>query len=315
MDAKITGNAFPNRAGIVNEKSSTGKNLNDPLEMKKHFGDQGLDQILNKISDPNYMAKKRRVVGHGNADLDKDAFFKLMLTQMKQQDPTNPLKSHEMAAQLAQFSSVEQLTNINETLKGMQGKEDNNKFDVLNLIGKIVSGDSAFIDRKKGDKDHNIEFHLPEKADMVKIKIKDDKGQLVKQYELKDLKKGKNQVLWNGMHGDDKRDAKVGQYTVSIDAQGHGKKLKADTKFHGPVEGVKFTEKGPALVVNGKTLNLKDIREIKIDKKQKVGNLKQTNVMNPNQKLSKGAEVEKPILANLDTAQMDQSLRNTLVKK
>ena len=62
-----------------------------------------------------------------------------MLTQLKQQDPTNPLKSHEMAAQLAQFSSVEQLTNMNQTLTKMSQKgTGSEKFDVLSLIGKMV---------------------------------------------------------------------------------------------------------------------------------------------------------------------------------
>ncbi|MDX1531875.1 MAG: flagellar hook capping FlgD N-terminal domain-containing protein, partial [Rhodothermales bacterium] len=49
-------------------------------------------------------------------ELDRDAFLRLLVTQLSNQDPLNPQDGHEFAAQLAQFSSVEQLTNISETL-------------------------------------------------------------------------------------------------------------------------------------------------------------------------------------------------------
>ena len=206
---------LPKRDFSVREKNS-GKNTIDPIKMKKEFGEKSLQDVLNTVADPNYSTGKRKIKGVGNAELGKDAFFKLMLTQLKQQDPTNPLKSHEMAAQLAQFSSVEQLTNMNQTLEKMSQKDNQQgKYDVLSLIGKKVSGDSGQIDRMKGDKEHSIEFTLPQAAEKVKVVIKDNKGITVKSYELKDMKKGKNQLVWNGLHSDGK-DARVGQYSAHI---------------------------------------------------------------------------------------------------
>ncbi len=309
MNVKIGTNSVPQRDMNIREQNSKSQTT-DPLSMKKQFGDKSLSQVLNEVADPNFKANERKVNGVGNPEMGKDAFFKLMLTQLKQQDPTNPLKSHEMAAQLAQFSSVEQLSNMNETLTKMsQGGSEQGKYDVLNLIGKMVSGDSSQIDRMKGDKEHAVEFTLPKMAENATLQIKDDKGLVVKKYDLKDLKEGKNQVMWNGLH-DDGKEARVGHYRVEISATSQGQKVAADTKFSGPVDGVQFTAKGPVLLVDGKSLNLKDVKKIEISKDQNQSLGK--NVINQNSVVSAGAIEDQGLKPNLDTAKMDQSLRSQI---
>lgn len=283
----------------------------DPLSMKKEFGDKSLSQVLNEVSDPNFKGNQRKVNGVGNPEMGKDAFFKLMLTQLKQQDPTNPLKSHEMAAQLAQFSSVEQLSNINDTLAKMStGSQDQGKYDVLSMIGKTVSGDSSQIDRMKGDKDHTVEFTVNKSVDQGVLNIKDDKGQIVKKYDLKNLKEGRNQVVWNGLHEDGK-EARVGHYRAEITASSQGQKVDVSTQFTGAVDGVQFTAKGPVLLVDGKSLSLKDVKKIEVPK---AGTTSAKNVINQNSQVSSGA-VEEQNLANLDEVNMDQDLRKTIVGK
>jgi len=311
MISKIGSSPFPQRSSNVREQSS-GLNTTDPLAMKKQFGDQNLEEVLNTVADPNYKASKNRTRGVGNPDLDKDAFLKLMLAQLEQQDPTNPLKSHEMAAQLAQFSSVEQLTNINENIKKMgQSQGQQGQYDVLSLIGKQVSGDSSQIDRKSGDKEHIIEFRLPEAAKTAKVSIKDAKGIVVREYELNDLKKGKNQLTWNGIH-DDGKDARVGEYFVNIDAQADGKKIKATTQYGGAVDGVQFTSKGPVLSVDGKKLNLRDVQMIQVpEAAQKAGAV---NHINPDKEVSQGALEAMTSDKSLETANIDRELKNQLTK-
>lgn len=312
METKMGTTSFPQRALNIREQGS-GKRTTDPLAMKKEFGDKGLSEVLNSVADPNYKANKRKVKGVGNSELGKDAFFKLMLTQLKQQDPTNPLKSHEMAAQLAQFSSVEQLSNMNQTLTKMSQKDNQQgKFDVLSLIGKVVSGDSGKIDRMTGDKEHKIEFTLPQDSEKTTVSIKDNKGIVVKKYDLSQLKKGKNQLIWNGLH-DDGKDARVGHYSAEISAYSQGRKIKASTQFTGAVDGVQFTAKGPVLVVDGKSLNIRDVKKIEVPKQKKATTPKQ--VMKPDMKKSKGAVVAAEALKNLDTAQMDKELRQKIVGK
>ena len=90
-------------------------------DLEKTLQGKDLGELLNKVADPNWVdpAKKRKV---GNNQMGKDAFLKLLLTQLKNQDPTNPMESHDMAAQLAQFTSLEKLTNIDSGIKGLAQK-------------------------------------------------------------------------------------------------------------------------------------------------------------------------------------------------
>ena len=90
------------------------------------------------------------------AVLGKDEFLKLLVAQLKNQDPTNPMDGQQMAAQLAQFSSVEQLISINETLTAQAGTDGAmataiSNSTALNAIGKNVSALGNQIDLSAGD--------------------------------------------------------------------------------------------------------------------------------------------------------------------
>ncbi len=66
--------------------------------------------------------------------LGKDDFLKLLITQLSKQDPTNPLKDQDFIAQMANFSSLEQMKNISTNLQKLEARQN------YNLIGKLVSG-------------------------------------------------------------------------------------------------------------------------------------------------------------------------------
>ena len=72
-------------------------------------------------------------------DMGKDEFLNLLVTQLKYQDPLNPMGGQEFSAQLAQFSSLEQLTNMNTTLTGIKDSVGEKKQDnLLDYIGKNI---------------------------------------------------------------------------------------------------------------------------------------------------------------------------------
>lgn len=80
----------------------------------------------------------------GNSDLDKDAFLQLMITQLQYQDPLDPVDDTEYIAQLAQFTSLEQMTNLNTSMTNMLDYMQNINVSVvetqvLGYIGKGVT--------------------------------------------------------------------------------------------------------------------------------------------------------------------------------
>ena len=81
----------------------------------------------------------------GSSAVNKDEFLKLFVAQLKNQSPLDPLKGHEFIAQLAQFSSVEQLTNLNTSFA------DNLKFQQLTGGSEFIGKKATYVDPVVGD--------------------------------------------------------------------------------------------------------------------------------------------------------------------
>jgi flagellar basal-body rod modification protein FlgD len=229
---------------------------------KQSLGAENLGEVLNKVSDPNYIDPSKKMRGTGSSEMDKDAFFKLMMAQLKNQDPTSPLKNHEMAAQLAQFSSLEQLSNVNSTLKEMKaGNKPIEEFQALNLIGKQVAGDSSRVARAEIDKSHDFIFKLPQDAKTTEVKVLNSKGDTVREFKFSELKAGENKVAWNG-ETEDGRKAPAGDYIFQTESKNAaGQKIQVKTDFDGIISGLSFSNEGPILQVGKQTIRLRDVRQ------------------------------------------------------
>ncbi len=239
------------------------------IDKDKFQGGEDVGELLNKAADPNYINPDKKPRTVGNPNLDKDAFMRLLLTQMKNQDPTNPLKSHEMSAQLAQFTSLEKLTNIDDSIKGLRKEQQPaQNYEALNLIGKAVSGDSSKILRMEATGAHPIRFQL--KADAVKaeVHVKDEEGKTVRTLEFSNLKAGRNDLTWNGAL-DNGTNARAGEYHFDIEAKNSsGQKIWAETKFDGTIDGLTFTPTGPLLNVGKQQIRMSDVDKIVSPQKQ-----------------------------------------------
>lgn len=94
----------------------------------------------NSIGQVNNEFNQALANNKSGSDLDKEAFLLLLVTQFQYQDPLNPMEDKEFIAQMAQFSSLEQMMNMNESMQGITDAVNNQAmFNATNYIGKYVT--------------------------------------------------------------------------------------------------------------------------------------------------------------------------------
>jgi flagellar basal-body rod modification protein FlgD len=183
--------------------------------------------------------------------LDRDAFLKLLTTQLQHQDPLNPADSTEFSAQLAQFSSLEQLTNVNKTLETLNLYQASiNNAQAVGFIGKDIVANGKSIEMKSGQP-VSCDYELPAAAKRVVVTIYDATGSFVRDYEKTALAAGKQSLTWDGKNRNGNTVAD-GAYTFEVQAVDQkGAKLDVTTFSKGTVTGVTF-EDGVTYLVTGR---------------------------------------------------------------
>lgn len=225
--------------------------------------DQHIDQLRQKIGTDFTSAK---IAGKKNKnEMGKDDFVKLMSAQLKYQDPMSPLKNEEMAAQLAQFSALEQMMNVNQNLEKMAaGQKPQENVLAASLIGKRIQTDSSRFQLAKGAQPE-IKFELPSDAEALSVSMVDAKGEVVREIELGAMGKGPQAIRWDGKNSKN-QEQPVGEYTFRINATGDGgKPIQVKTSTSGLVSGVSFEGGKPMLLVGDKKIALDTVGRIEAD--------------------------------------------------
>ncbi|MBW1741202.1 MAG: flagellar hook assembly protein FlgD [Deltaproteobacteria bacterium] len=185
--------------------------------------------------------------------IGKDDFFKMLLAQIQNQNPLNPIDGADFAAQLAQFSSLERLGNINDQLETMNLYQASvNNAQSLNLIGREVTakGDVLKVEGEPVDLTYNLSGY----AKKVSIKIYDEEGSLVDTLEFGNQKEGRNSVVW------DCNNVSKGNYTFDVSAvNDNGDNVDVDTMTTGVVAGVTFKNGSSYLSINGQDIAFGDV--------------------------------------------------------
>ncbi len=194
--------------------------------------------------------------------LGKDDFMKLLVVQLENQDPMEPMKGTDFTAQLAQFSTVEQLYNANDKLTGIQAANSNTyASQSVNMIGKQVSAIGNEINLSQAGSS-TITFHLPIGVDEGTITIHDENGKPITTIKLGALSAGKHDVTWNGTSSDGTR-MPEGTYTYEIKGQGKDGTEVAGVPFtRGVVSGIVYEGGQVFAKVGSSNIPLSRITEI-----------------------------------------------------
>ena len=198
--------------------------------------------------------------------LGKDEFLQLLIAKMTHQDPLNPIDDEAFIADLAQFSSLEQLTNLNESINSslewdyLQMQTINNTM-ATSLIGKGVkaSFSNLYLD---SDNQPALSYTTTEYAEEVTISIKDAAGTVVRTLTMEAVPPGNNSIIWDGKDQDGDRLAEgFYQFEVTaVDAEGNS--LTPSTYLEGKVTGVIYRDGSAYLQVNGLEIPLAEVTEI-----------------------------------------------------
>ena len=185
--------------------------------------------------------------------MGKDDFLKMLIAQLKNQDPLNPLDGTNFAAQLAQFSSLEQLQNMNTHLTALTSSlSSTNNSQMVGLIGNAVvaNGNSITVSGATT----KLAYNLSKSVSQGTIKINDSQGNLVQTLSFGSQQAGSNTMNWNTSS------VKPGTYTFSVSAlDSKGNPVAANTMTTGLVSGVTFQNGVPYLSVNGQNVAFGDI--------------------------------------------------------
>ncbi len=192
----------------------------------------GLDQVASKATQTTSTAK--------NDIMGKDDFLRLLVAQLQSQDPMNPMESTDFTAQLAQFSSLEQLQNINTSLGGIGTSQSVlTNSQAVSFIGKTITAIGDTID-VTGGQSQDLQFSLDADAVGSYLRVYDQQGNFIRQIETGGLATGQNSVAWDGM---DYLGGQVpdGTYSFEVEAIDElGNTVPSTQYMTGEVTGVHF---------------------------------------------------------------------------
>ena len=189
--------------------------------------------------------------------LGKDEFMKMLIAQLKHQDPLNPMDGTAFTAQLAQFSSLEQLQNINTQLSSFTKQQQSlGNTQAVNLIGRevLAKGDTIVAQGKPVD----LSYVLNSDAAQGLVRIYNANGELVDALTFKNQKQGMNTLMWTPPS------STTGSCTFEVSAtDSAGQSVAADAMILGEVTGVNYRDGVTYLSVGGREILFGDVVSVK----------------------------------------------------
>jgi len=191
-----------------------------------------------------------------------DTFLSILTTQLRNQNPLDPMDTNQFTQQLVQFTSVEQQLKTNEFLEAlMLSNQASVNTDAVSYIGKEVtsSGDRAQLVNGVATWGFNAETI----ASDATVTIKDSLGNVV-YAENGSLAAGAGTFAWDG-RGSDGNMRPDGVYTISISAKNlAGRNVNVSTETRGIVTAVDFSGQEPVLTTGGGTVRLSDVTNVRV---------------------------------------------------
>jgi len=198
---------------------------------------------------------------------EREYFLRLLVAQLRTQNPLRPYEGQEFAVQLAIFSQVEQLVAMRQLLEVQLGQfsglmETMGNASAPALVGTFARAESSMV-WLPADGGVQFGYELPEAAEEVRVEILTPAGETVRVLEFHQVRAGVHTVEWDGRTASGER-LPAGRYAVRIIAKDGAQQSREVIPFvEGIVEAVRFTEGGAFVIINGVEVPLVAVREIR----------------------------------------------------
>jgi flagellar basal-body rod modification protein FlgD len=193
----------------------------------------------------------------------KEQFLKMLVAQISNQSPTNPMDDKDMVSQLAQFSSIEQAIETNSKLEALEHAQTvATKLSVASLIGKQASASTAMVGVTQEGAANPISFELGGRAKDVNIDLLDNNDKVVRSLNLKAMGPGGHTISWDGK-GANKLPLPAGNYRPVVNAiDNNNEEVSVRHEIRGIIHRVDVEGEEPALYVNDRRVSLREISQI-----------------------------------------------------
>ncbi|MDB5905591.1 MAG: flagellar biosynthesis protein FlgD [Betaproteobacteria bacterium] len=191
----------------------------------------------------------------------QDRFLKLLVTQMKNQDPLNPLDNAQVTSQLAQINTVSGIEKLNTTVQSLSGSLlATQSVQSASMIGRQVYATGSYLNLVDGKAVGAVNLTQP--ADRVFVSIADTAGTVVRRIELGSAPTGMSGFEWDGKT-DAGATAAAGQYVFQITAARGNTAIAAEPVTLGKVDGVSLSSSGMRLnLQGGGSIGMADVKQI-----------------------------------------------------
>jgi len=224
--------------------------------------------LLNAMNGTSGSTSNSSSLNDNSADAIQNRFLTLLIAQMKNQDPNNPMDNSQLTSQMAQLSTVSGISQLNGTLSTLLGNLSSSQtLQTANLIGHsiLAPGDSIQLTPStETDADGNevtkhqavFGVQLDSPASSVIVTIKDAAGKVVRTMDLGTQAAGTLPIIWDGTMDDGDATAADGKYSFTVSASNNGVPVNASALSFGTVSSV-------TMGADGATLNVSNIGQIK----------------------------------------------------
>lgn len=219
---------------------------------------------LNTVSSASTLGGTNGLEDRTASLLGADAFMKLLIAQLQNQDPQAPADSKEMITQLSQLSGVQEMTNMRTQIENMTiAMAGISNQQAVGMVGRTVSA-SGDTSRLRDIGQANFGFTLAGRATQVTVTITNEAGDVVRTAELGETFPGEREFVWDGQMNDGRR-APEGRYTMSVSAVGEsGTPVASSTDVRGTVAGISYDNGYPELIVGARRVMMGNIKQIEL---------------------------------------------------